>query len=295
MTDVGFIGLGAMGGPMVARLSAAGFGVLVHDTDPSRTASATKLTGVSVADSLGGFRSVPTVICMLPSSDAVRQVVSGPDGLLSVLQAGALIVDMGSSEPQQTVDLARQAAGAGLSLVDAPVSGGVVRARSGDLAIMFGGSTSDLERSRAILEALGSSITHVGPAGAGHALKALNNLLSAIGLAAACEIVETGRRFGLDPHLMLEVINRSTGRNHATENKLEQFVLSGSYGSGFAMRLMLKDLRTAVGLAHSKEVAIPLGEACLEVWEEAARSLPADADHTMIALAPVGLRPIPAR
>jgi 3-hydroxyisobutyrate dehydrogenase len=135
---------------------------------------------------------------------------------------------------------------------------------------------------------IGSTIVPTGPVGSGHAMKALNNLLSAVGLAAATEVVEVGRRFGLDPAVMLDVLNHSTGRNHATENKVAQFVLSGTFASGFALQLMVKDIATAVALAHAQGVPIPIGEACLALWSEAADVLPADADHTRIAMLPAG-------
>ena len=281
---VGFVGIGAMGEPMVGRLSAAGFEVHAYDLDRRRAELVGKLPGVAVASSLGDLAKAPVVICMLPSSSAVREVATTPGGLFESMAKGSLIIDMGSSEPAQTTELGRAAEAAGLALADAPVSGGVARAKTGELTIMFGGSTELLERSRRILEAMGSNVMHVGPLSSGHALKALNNLLSAVGLAAASEVIEVGRRYGLDPHTMLDVINHSTGRNHATETKVAQFVLSGTYASGFALRLMLKDIKTAINLARSLDVDCAMGEACLGLWEEAGRRLPADSDQTRIAL-----------
>jgi 3-hydroxyisobutyrate dehydrogenase len=287
---VGFVGIGAMGQPMVGRLSAAGFQVHVYDLDPRRAELVGQLPGVVRASSLGDLGATPVVICMLPSSNAVRQVATMPGGLFDCMGKGSLIIDMGSSEPAQTAELGRLAAAAGLALADAPVSGGVARARTGELTIMFGGADDLLERSRHILDAMGSNLMHVGPLSSGHALKALNNLLSAVGLAAATEVMEVGRRYGLDPNTMLDVINHSTGRNHATETKVAQFVLSETYASGFGLRLMLKDVKTAIDLARSLDVDCPIGEACLELWGEAARRLPADADQTLIALMAAGVQ-----
>ena len=116
-------------------------------------------------------------------------------------------------------------------------------------------------------------------------MKALNNLLSAIGQAAATEVIEVGERFGLDPHVMVDVLNQSSGQNNATSTKYTQFVLSGTFDSGFRMQLMLKDVRTAVEMGHLKGVAMPLGEVALGLWEGAAAALPSGADQTAVSLA----------
>jgi 3-hydroxyisobutyrate dehydrogenase len=285
---VGFVGAGTMGTPMVGHLSEAGIEVLVFDVDAERARALAQLPGVSAAGSLADLAAVSLVVCMLPSSAIVDHVVAGEGGLFATLRPGSLIVDMGSSEPRRTGELARRAEAAGMHLVDAPVSGGLAGARNRRLTVMFGGDPELLERCRPVLEAVGNAIVPLGAVGAGHAMKALNNLLSAIGLAAATEVVEVGRRFGLDPHVMLEVLNQSTGRNQATETKIDQFVLSGSFASGFALRLMLKDVTTAVELARDEGVPIPLGEACLSLWQRAAELLPENADQTEIAKVPAG-------
>jgi 3-hydroxyisobutyrate dehydrogenase len=138
-------------------------------------------------------------------------------------------------------------------------------------------------RCRPLFEALGRTIVHAGPVGAGHALKALNNLLSATHLLASVEAIAVGRRFGLDPQVMIDAINVSTGRSASTERKLPDFVLSERFDSGFALALMLKDVAIAVGLGDQLGVTPALGEQTRRLWAEAARALPADADHTEIA------------
>jgi len=280
---VGFVGAGAMGGPMVRRLAGSGRRVVVHDRDARRLEELAGAAGVEAAADLAALHAAGVVVTMLPDGDAVESVVAR---LLDVLRPGALVVDMSSSEPARTVALAERARAAGLELVDAPVSGGVARAVTGDLAIMFGGGPDLLDRCRPLLQALGSTITHVGPVGAGHAMKALNNLLSAIGLAAAGEVIEVGRRFGLRPEVMLDVLNHSTGRNHATETKIARFVLSERFDSGFALRLMVKDVAIAAGLAAGTGVATPIADACGAAWRAAAAVLPPDADHTWMAAVP---------
>jgi len=279
-----FVGLGSMGAPMASRLATAGHEVLLHDVDGDRARALAGRTGARAVDTLAA--SAPTVavaVLMLPDSTAVETVLLGERGLLATLGPGAVVVDMGSSRPGSSVQLAATAAGRGIGWLDAPVSGGVTRAGDGSLAVMVGGEQAVLDRVRPVLAVLGSDVTLVGSAGSGHAMKALNNLLSAIGLVAASEVVSVGSNFGLDPQVMLDVLNRSTGRNHATEVKMARFVLSRSFDSGFPLDLMVKDLRTAVDLAHETATPVPLAASCLEEWAAASRSLPSSADHTQVA------------
>lgn len=287
-TEIGFVGLGTMGAPMVARVAESGRTVIAYDIDAEKTKELAQLPGVSAAASLGELKDVRLVACMLPNSVVVEQVTTAPGGLFEILPRGALVVDMGSSDPRRTVELAKAAEATGLALVDAPVSGGVGRARTGELTAMFGGTRQQLEACQPVLQAVASTVFLVGAVGAGHTMKALNNVMSAVGLSVACEVIEVGRRLGLDPQVMLEVLNQSTGRNHATETKIQQFVLSGTFDSGFLLRLMLKDLVTAVELAKDIGASIPIGEACLALWTEAAEVLGADADQTRIALLATG-------
>lgn len=284
--EVLFVGLGAMGAPMATALAGAGHRLRLRDVDATRTAalaeqlSATAVTDDGLAEAAAAVR---LVVLMLPDSPAVEAVLLGEQGLLGLLAAGSTVVDMSSSRPSSTVALAARAEQLGVDYVDAPVSGGVARARDASLAIMAGGSPEAFAQVQPLLAVMGGEVTLVGPAGAGHAMKALNNLLSAIGLAAAAEVLAIGANFGLEPQVMLDVLNRSTGRNHATEVKMERFVLSGAFDSGFSLRLMVKDLRTALELAHDTGTPVPLSAGALEEWTAAGRTLPPDADHTAVA------------
>ena len=190
---------------------------------------------------------------------------------------------MSSSAPVGTRALGTDLAARGIALVDAPVSGGVKRAIDGTLAIMVGGEAADIERARPLLAAMGRDIFPTGALGSGHAMKALNNYVSAAGLAAAAEAVLVGERFGLDPGVMVDILNASTGRNNATENKLKQFILSRRYGAGFSLGLMAKDLRTALETAEATATPAPLAAACIAMWNAAEARLGGAADHTEIA------------
>ena len=270
-----------MGVPMASRLVRAGYGVRGYDPDPAARERFREESGADPVESLEAVRA-DAVVLMLPDSTVVRQVLLA-DGLLDVLGAGALVIDMSSSEPTETRVLAAEAELRGVQLVDAPVSGGVRGAVAGTLTIMAGGSDAQFAACRPLLEAIGGRVLHVGPTGSGHALKALNNLLSATTLLASAEAVRVGRRFGLDPQVMLDTINVSTGRSYSTEVKLPDFVLTGTYAAGFDLRLMVKDVRIAVGLARATGTDLELGEATAALWERAEAELPADADHTEIA------------
>ncbi len=278
-----FIGLGAMGTPMATALARAGHPLLLRDADDARAAAlATDLGGSGVPDAelASAAAQAGAVVLMLPDSTVVEAVV---DDLLPLLPEDALVIDMSSSRPSSTVALATRAAAVGIAYVDAPVSGGVAKARDASLAIMVGADEAAYVRALPLLEVMGGTVTRVGGPGAGHAMKALNNLLSAIGLAAASEVLAVGARFGLEPQVMLDVLNGSTGRNHATEVKMARFVLSGAFDSGFSMRLMVKDLRTALELAHETGTPVPLSAGALEEWTAALRTLESDPDHTAIA------------
>jgi 3-hydroxyisobutyrate dehydrogenase len=278
---VGFVGLGNMGFPMAERLVAAGFVVRGYDVDGAVRERFPGAAGSVAAAAGSATEPAAAVILMLPGSAVVRSVLLD-DGLLARMPPGAVLVDMSSSEPMRTRELAEVAAEHGVAMVDAPVSGGVRGAVAGSLTIMVGGAAEPVAAVREMLTALGKKVLHVGPVGAGHALKALNNLLSATHLLVSSEAMLVGQEFGLDPELMLEAINGSSGSSASTVNKWPRFMLGRDFDSGFTLRLMLKDMRIAVELAGATGWPSRLGEAAVELWAEAAERLPADADHTEI-------------
>src|SRR2546423_987678 len=216
---------------------------------------------------------------MLPDGEAVREVVLEA---LPSLKTGALMIDMSSCDPAGTRALGVALAAKTISLIDAPVSGSVTKAKDGTLAIMVGGDADDVERARPGLERLGKKIVHVGPLGAGHAVKALNNYLGAAGTLAGFEALLVARALGIDPRPMLEAINASTGRNSTTERKIPEQILTGRYASGFKLALMAKDVGIAAGFAQDLGVDAPYLRETLRLWRAAQRKLPAQADHTEI-------------
>ena len=219
---------------------------------------------------------------MLPNSKIVRSVLLD-EGLLDAITPGTLLLDMSSSAPTDTKEISATIAERGVHFVDAPVSGGVRGARAGSLTIVVGGEDGDVEAARPLLEVVGARALHVGGIGAGHALKALNNLLSAATLIATSEAVEAGRRFGLDPAVMIDAFNTSSGRSYSTEHKFPDFVLPGTYDDGFNINLMVKDIGCALDLAESTGSPSTVTEVIVEQWRKAAEDLPQDTDHTTIA------------
>ena len=291
---VGFVGIGNMGRPMASRLVEAGFDVVVYDARPEATRAFVEQHRARAAGCLAEVgRLCDVVITMLPNGRVVREVVLGEpggrgetgdekDSLVAGMQPGSVLVDMSSSSPVGTRELGRELAARGIAMLDAPVSGGVKRAQSGTLAIMVGGDPAVAERCRPLFEAMGQSIFLTGPLGSGHALKALNNLVSAAGLIAAAEALLIGQKFGLDPQVMIDVFNSSTARNNSTENKFKQFILSRSFASGFSLDLMVKDLTTAVELAQATDTPAPFGSLCRELWAAAQAQLGRGEDHTAV-------------
>lgn len=291
-TRVGFIGLGRMGRPMAGHIANAGFSLVVLDADPNAAAETASETAGSVAEDAAALAGAcEIVVTMLPNGSIVRNVALGTDtspGLVDGFSPGSILIDMSSSAPSGTAALAEDLETRGFHLIDAPVSGGQSRAVEGTLSLMVGGADDVIDRCMPILEPMSSGIFRTGKPGTGHAMKALNNMLSACGLLAAAEVLATGQKFGLDPGIMLEVLNASTGMNHATQNKYRQFVLPRSFGSKFAMDLMVKDLDTAMGVARETETPVPFLSLCREISATALANLedvqdPDGPDHTELA------------
>jgi len=288
---VTFVGLGKMGRPMALRLIGSGFDVTCHDRVAALQEPLIKARATG-AKTLGeAVRGADAVITMLPDGKAVREAMLAEQGAARMMAKGSLLIDMSSSAPMGTRALGEELQRLGIGMIDAPVSGGVARAVDGTLAIMAGGEADQVERARPLFESMGSKVFHAGRLGSGHAIKALNNFVSAAGLAAACEAVLVAEAFGIDPDALVDVLNASTGRNNSTEVKLKPHVLSGSFASGFAMALMSKDLRTAADLAKDLSAAkaslpglstLPMLSGQAVLWAEALDALGDGADHTEI-------------
>ncbi len=271
MQQIGFVGLGAMGSVMAPLPAGAGFSVIGFDTAPQRP----DLADVTNASSLADLAACDMVITMLPDGAVVKTVAT------ALAEAGfrGLIIDMSSSHPDDTIRLGATLAAQGIRLIDAPVSGGVKKAAAGTLMVMAGGTEDDIAAASALIACFGT-MQHVGPLGAGHAMKALNNYVSAAGLLASMQALATAESFGITAEKFTSVINGSTGRNNTTEVKMMPFIASRRYDSGFFLRLMAKDVTIASELMTNAGFDAPITPALNSYLATALETLGHDADHT---------------
>ena len=257
MPRIGFVGIGNIGEPLCRHLLDAGYELAAYDVDP-RALARLKNTSARPAGSLEALASGTDVILLsLPNSDVVEEVIFGEAGLLGGLFTGKTLIDTSSSRPSSTRTIAERLAQSGVDMLDAPVSGGVLRAREGILSVMVGGKREIYERYLPVLQAFGENIFYVGENGTGHLVKSLNNLLSATTLASAAEATLLAERAGVPPDLFVEVVNASNGRSYSTEVKFPHYILDRSFDDGFALGLMVKDLKIALQTAAELDFPMP--------------------------------------
>jgi 3-hydroxyisobutyrate dehydrogenase len=282
---IAFVGLGHMGTPMAARLAAAGFSLTLYDRreEAVRTFAA-RHGGREAATPAEAGRNADAAITMLPDDRAVREVVLGNGGLAEAMAPGAVIIDMGTSHPQATVEIGTAVAARGIHYVDAPVMGGVVFATDGTLDVMAGGNDHIIERCMPIFSAVGRQTFRCGAGGAGHALKALANYVNAAALATLIEALAIGRKFGLDSKTMADaMVHMCAGRQHPLEKKVIPQVLTRKFATGMALGLIAKDVKIAADFGHSLGASTPLADRVCEVWSTAAAKIGAEADQTEVA------------
>lgn len=264
MTTIGFIGLGNMGGPMAANLVAAGHEVRGYDLSPDAVAAAreAKVTVVgSVADAVTGAQ---VVVTMLPTGWHVQDVVLGHDGALAHVADGTLVIDSSTIDIQSARAVHAALTERGLPVVDAPVSGGVAKARAGTLTFMVGGTADAFTLARPYLEVMGANIVHTGGAGAGQAAKICNNMLFGTTLTAVAEAFVLAERLGLDARSLYDIVSTSSGDSWALRNfcpwpgLVEGSAADNDYRANFAAALMSKDLRLALTAAEESGVDLPV-------------------------------------
>jgi 3-hydroxyisobutyrate dehydrogenase len=281
---IGFIGIGNMGRPMAANLIKGGYQVVAYDADGKRAAQFATDAGSRSAATLAALGAeVDAIVTMLPTGKEVRACLLETEGgaLATNLPRGALVIDMSSADPVGTRQTHADLAARGLAFVDAPVSGGVPRATDGSLAIMIGGDAAAVAAAKPVLSKMGTRLFEVGGPGNGHAMKALNNFVAGTGFIAVAEAVLVGKSFGLDPSVMIDVMNVSTGKNFNTENVVKQHVISRQFASGFALGLLAKDVKIAADLAAAIDVESPLTRLSAALLGEARDRVGSDKDHTL--------------
>ena len=283
-TKIAFVGLGLMGVPMAKNLLKAGYQLAGFDLNPEVAAKFLDDKGFQfVSSPAQAIQDANLTILMLPDStivDALLWGSNGSAGIATQLRKNSYLIDMSSSSPISSKENNQKLEKLGIKFVDAPVSGGVKKAMNGSLAIIVGVKKEYFGEIHPLLECMGKSIVHVGDAGAAHAVKALNNYVSAAGLIAASEALNAANKFGLDPHVVNQVFNASTGRNNTTENKVENFMLNDAFNSGFSLALMRKDVQIALNFIENMNCYSSLAKQCVLTAKEADEKLGKGADHT---------------
>jgi 3-hydroxyisobutyrate dehydrogenase-like beta-hydroxyacid dehydrogenase len=273
---IAFIGVGRMGSPMAARLLAAGHTLSVFDPDATAVAALAAKgarAATSASDAAGG---AAVVMVSLPSPAVARAVAAE----VAAVPGVAIFVDLSTTGPAASQDIAKKLATAGIAMVDAPVSGGVKGAAAGTLTLMISGEAVAVARAKPLLESLGRVIVVGDKPGLGQTLKLANNLMSAASLAIASEAMAMGVKAGLDPAVMLEVINASSGRNSATQDKIPKHVLNRKFDFGFANALSFKDVRLCLDEAEALGVPMVVGAAVRQMLSITQQSYGPDADCT---------------
>jgi len=281
MTNVAFLGLGAIGRPMAARLAATpGISLAVWNRTSARAADFASQTGTRHASTPGdAARGAQIVITCLPVSADVESLLDGPDGLLGGIARGALLVDCTSGDPATSRRIAARLAEHGVGFLDAPVSGGTIGAEQGTLTVMVGGDAALLERARPVIAAFGRKIVHCGDVGSGDALKAVNNALLAVHVWSTAEGLATLAKAGVKADVALDVINASSGRSDASMNLFPERVLTRAFPRTFRLALLDKDVGIAAGVAREQKVPAPLLQLTADLFRIAHGALGEEADH----------------
>ena len=268
-TEIGFIGAGNMGGPMVKNLLAADYRVVVYDSKQAAI-DACVSEGAIVADSPKALAdTVETVLVCLPTPDIVREVGLGADGLIHGKKIKTY-VDLSTTGPRMSIPIAEAMEQAGIIALDAPVSGGVAGAIAGSLDVMVSGPHNTYGHHRPMLEKIGKNVFYVGDKiGMGQLMKLLNNMLSGTALAVTSEAMALGIKAGIAPQMMIDIFNASSGRNTATEAKFPNAVLTRSFDIGFNTGLMFKDVRLCIEEAEALGVTMFVGSGTRQAWAHA--------------------------
>ncbi len=274
---IGFIGVGNMGGPIATHLISAGHELLAFDLDDHALSRLVELGAQKVSSAAATAEGSEVVFLSLPMPSDVEQVVSGADGLFSIMDPGQMVIDLSTSSPTLSRSLALEGQKQGIDFLDAPVSGGVYGARKGTLAVMVGGSEEAFERSLPLLELFAAKAVRCGDAGAGNVVKAVNNMLAFVGMMGATEALLLGSKAGVDPQVLREVVEASSGASFVWSSGTRA-ILRDRLAPSFTNALACKDIGLAVDLADELEVPVPMGRHTQHLLESYCDSGFADED-----------------
>jgi 3-hydroxyisobutyrate dehydrogenase-like beta-hydroxyacid dehydrogenase len=265
---VGFIGLGAMGGPMALNLAKAGHKLVVHDIDQSKTAAA-RAQGAELAGNAEAVAAaVERTILIVETTDQAKEVIAGERGIIKGAKPGHIVVCMSTIDPFAARELADQLKAKGIAMVDAPVSGGTGRAQSGELSVIVGGDKDVVAKCEDLFKAMGNRIFHVGPLGSGLAMKLVNNMLVQVNTVAVAEALVLGVKAGLDPQQIYDVVRVSTGASAAWELRVPR-ILKGDYEPGGTVDISYKDQELETAFAKRLGVPVLLANVTQQVYQMA--------------------------
>jgi 3-hydroxyisobutyrate dehydrogenase-like beta-hydroxyacid dehydrogenase len=279
---LGFIGVGKMGRPMAARLLDAGYALRVHDADPRAVDALVALGATAAAAPARIATEADTILICLPTPAIVKSVVLGPDGIIEGSRV-RMVVDLGTTGPVVSREVAGRLAARGITLVDSPVTGGISGAAAGTLAMIVACPPPAFEAVEPIVATLGRVFLVGDTAGQAQVAKLANNLLSAAALAVTSEVMAMGVKAGLDPRLLIDIINAGSGRNSATEDKYPQAILPGTFDFGMKTSLFLKDVRLCIAEAEALGVPMVVGEAVRQMFALTQARFGPASDFTEIA------------
>ncbi|MDP9206351.1 MAG: NAD(P)-dependent oxidoreductase [Gemmatimonadota bacterium] len=277
---IAFLGLGDIGSLMAAHLARDPFDLVVWNRTVAKAEAFARDHTARIAPTPAeAVRDADVVITCLPSSVEVEAILHGDNGMVDAFRRGAVLVDCTSGDPPTSRSIAAELAGRGVDFIDAPVSGGTVAAKAGNLTVMWGGEALVFERVRPVIEAFGKKIVHAGKVGSGDALKAINNALLAVHILSTAEGLAVLVKAGVDPRVALDVINASSGRSNSSENLIPQRVLTRAFPRTFRLALLDKDIGIAAVLANDLGVRTPVISLAAERFHEAREELGEEADH----------------
>jgi 2-hydroxy-3-oxopropionate reductase len=279
MTNIAFIGLGIMGSPMAVHLAKAGHQVAGYNRTPEKAAPLVDAGGRAAESIADAVRDAEVVCVMVPDSPDVSEVLTGEGGVFDNAKPGTLVIDFSSIRPDVTTQLAEQAAAKGIRLVDAPVSGGEAGAKNAALSIMVGGEADDFEAAKPFLDAVGKTVVHVGPSGAGQTVKAANQLIVAANIEALAEAVVFLEAYGVDTNAALEVLGGGLAGSKVLDQK-KQNMLDRSFDPGFRITLHHKDLGIVTAAAREAGIVVPLGGLVAQLMASALANGDGGLDHS---------------
>lgn len=283
MEKIGFIGLGNMGRPLAERLLKK-YQLYVYDLEEENLNFFISHGAIKCLSPSEVASNTDRMFLCLPTSSIVEKVINGDKGILKTAKQNSFIIDMTTGEPDITRELSKTLLLRDINFIDAPVSGGPKGARLGNIAIMIGGTEKQFSVIKPIMDDISSNIFYAGEIGSGHAIKAGNNLLNLICRMATFEVISMLVKDGVDPEKAVNIIQKSSGRNYATEITLPDNILSGKMFQGFSTGLMKKDSGVALQIANSNKIDMPLGKLAQNLLNETIEEFGIDADMSKVAI-----------